>query len=269
MVQRLKNIDITNLTDFFILELYVEKNKTTSIIMFMKKTFKFITLFILCLLSLVVFSGYIKRKSLSNLLKKYPKEMVKTFFKEGILKVKNFNKDNLEYLTYNQENKITYENKVLINPLLNAESQNHNECGGMSSAYVMRFYKNNVTGLSVYSQIKNKNPDGTINPNQLYQYLKTQSDYNIYACKGTIQDLKTVLDCNIPVIVLINCTGGFHYVPVVGYDNEYIYIQDSVPSFRNSKQTSYNRRETYKDFEKLWNVVLPKSDHLMYIITKK
>ncbi len=74
---------------------------------------------------------------------------------------------------------------------------------------------------------------------------------------------------NIPVIVLINCPGGWHYVPVVGYDQRFVYIQDSVPSFRNSSDGVRNRKESWKDFEALWNVVLPNSDHLMFVAVKK
>ena len=71
--------------------------------------------------------------------------------------------------------------------------------------------------------------------------------------KGDIKSLKEIVSHNIPVIVLINCEGGWHYVPVVGFDKKYIYLQDSVPKFRNVTGQKYNRKETYKKFEKLWN----------------
>ena len=50
-------------------------------------------------------------------------------------------------------------------------------------------------------------------------------------------------------------------------DQRFVYIQDSVPSFRNSSGAT-NRKESWKDFEALWNVVLPNSDHLMFIAVK-
>ncbi|MBQ7619946.1 MAG: hypothetical protein IJS51_07440, partial [Treponema sp.] len=62
--------------------------------------------------------------------------------------------------------------------------------------------------------------------------------------------------------------GGWHYVPVVGYDQRFVYIQDSVPSFRNSSGAT-NRKESWKDFEALWNVVLPNSDHLIFVAVKE
>lgn len=200
---------------------------------------------------------------LKKILKQYPKEMVEQFYESGMLKTEKYDSSKLGI-----ETKKTVK-EFCISPVPAVDTQYKNECGGMSSAYVMRFYGESVTGASVYSRIKDKNADGTISPRPLKNFWETKTNYDIYVCNGTIADIKEVVSQNIPVIVLINCPGGWHYVPVVGFDSKYIYIQDSVAKFRNVTGQVYNRKETYSAFEKLWDVVLPESDHLMFIVRKK
>lgn len=49
-----------------------------------------------------------------------------------------------------------------------------------------------------------------------------------------------------------------HFVPVVGYDEQYIFIAESLADFVNSNEQYYNRKILVKEFKKLWNTSMLK-----------
>ncbi len=214
-----------------------------------------------CVAALALFASCKEKDPLAEILKRYPKEMVQAFYERGMIEAPAYDQSAIPGGSLDSE-------AFMISPMPAAESQEHNECGAMSSAFVLRFYGENAKGLELYDQIEEKNPDGTINPKPLKNFWDKQRGYKMNVFKGDAAALKNAVSHNIPVIVLINCPGGWHYVPVVGYDQRFVYIQDSVPSFRNSSGAT-NRKESWKDFEALWNVVLPNSARLMFVAVKK
>ena len=215
-----------------------------------------------CAASFALFSSCKKKDSLSKVLKRYPKEVVQAFYERGMIVAPAYDESALPGSRSEAES-------FTISPMPAAESQEHNECGAMSSAFVLRFYGEDAKGLDIYGKIEEKNPDGTINPKPLKNFWDKMLGYKMNVFNGDAAALKSAVSRNIPVIVLINCPGGWHYVPVVGYDQRFVYIQDSVPSFRNASGGVCNRKESWKDFEALWNVVLPNSDHLMFVAVKE
>ena len=212
--------------------------------------------------SFALFASCKKKDSLSKVLKRYPKEVVQAFYERGMIVAPAYDESALPGSRSEAES-------FTISPMPAAESQEHNECGAMSSAFVLRFYGEDAKGLDIYGKIEEKNPDGTINPKPLKNFWDKMLGYKMNVFNGDAAALKSAVSRNIPVIVLINCPGGWHYVPVVGYDQRFVYIQDSVPSFRNSGGGVCNRKESWKDFEALWNVVLPNSDHLMFVAVRE
>ena len=214
-----------------------------------------------CVAALALFASCKEKDPLAEILKRYPKEVIQAFYERGMIEAPAYDQSAIPGGSSGAES-------FMISPMPAAESQEHNECGAMSSAFVLRFYGENAKGLEIYDQIEEKNPDGTINPKPLKNFWDKQRGYKMNVFKGDAAALKNAVSHNIPVIVLINCPGGWHYVPVVGYDQRFVYIQDSVPSFRNSSGAT-NRKESWKDFEALWNVVLPNSDHLMFVAVKE
>ena len=216
---------------------------------------------VVALAALALFASCKEKDPLAEILKRYPKEVVQAFYERGMIEAPAYDQSAIPGGNSDAES-------FMIDPMPAAESQEHNECGAMSSAFVLRFYGENAKGLELYEQIEEKNPDGTINPKPLKNFWDKQRGYKMNVFKGGAAALKNAVSHNIPVIVLINCPGGWHYVPVVGYDQSFVYIQDSVPSFRNSSGAA-NRKESWKDFEALWNVVLPNSDHLMFVAVRK
>ena len=213
-----------------------------------------------CVAALALFASCKEKDPLAEILKRYPKEMVQAFYERGMIEAPAYDQSAIPGGNSGAES-------FMISPMPAAESQEHNECGAMSSAFVLRFYGENAKGLELYDQIEEKNPDGTINPKPLKNFWDKKRGYKMNVFKGDAAALKNAVSHNIPVIVLINCPGGWHYVPVVGYDQSFVYIQDSVPSFRNSSGAT-NRKESWKDFEALWNVVLPNSARLMFVAQK-
>ena len=211
--------------------------------------------------ALALFASCQKKDSLSKVLKRYPKEVVQAFYERGMIEAPAYDQSAIPGACSDAES-------FTISPMPAAESQAHNECGAMASAFVLRFYGEDAKGLELYERIEEKNPDGTINPKPLKNFWDKKSAYKMNVFKGDAAALKNAVSHNIPVIVLINCPGGWHYVPVVGFDQRFVYIQDSVPSFRNSSGGVCNRKESWKDFEALWNVVLPNSEHLMFVAVK-
>ncbi|WP_310225055.1 hypothetical protein [Paenibacillus qinlingensis] len=45
-----------------------------------------------------------------------------------------------------------------------------------------------------------------------------------------------------------------HFVPVVGFDDEYFYLADSLEHTINCNGTRYNRKILVHDFEALWKI---------------
>lgn len=84
------------------------------------------------------------------------------------------------------------------------------------------------------------------------------ASYGIKAeyCAGTIDALKEALCEGNPVIVMIRVRTDrhwLHYVPVVGYDEQYIYLAESMEEYANYREIHYNRRIKINEFRRLWN----------------
>lgn len=132
--------------------------------------------------------------------------------------------------------------------------QKHYECSGYASAYALRSLGEDVNGLELYRSFPNKKADGTVAALFLPKNLKT-AGYKSSLLFGNISDLKYHVSRGVPVIALIrlnNYQPYLHYVPVVGYDNEYIYIADSLSYMVNSDNESYNRKVPIEEFKELW-----------------
>lgn len=94
------------------------------------------------------------------------------------------------------------------------------------------------------------------------------ADYQITLYQSDLARLKTRVAQGDPVIILMGQGGGWqHYATVVGYDEENIYLFDSL------KQTVfdhayYNRSMTTDYFEQLWNNGLPFFERACFAIKK-
>lgn len=136
------------------------------------------------------------------------------------------------------------------------EQQGTNQCGGFASAFVMRHFRQDCSGEDIYNQLDYKLSSGYVLPQAILDYF-TGHQYQITLYQSNLSQLKTRVAQGDPVIILMGQGGSWqHYAVVVGYDEENIYLFDSL------KQTvednpNYNRSMTTAYFEKLWNNGIP------------
>lgn len=134
------------------------------------------------------------------------------------------------------------------------------KCAGFSAAYLLRHYGVEAEGDKLYSGMPNKQKSGTVYPKGICRCLAGYG-YQVTYCMGNLNMLKRELQKGRPVIVMIRCYANkswLHYVPVVGYDEKYIYIAESLPELVNCQKEYYNRRVEIKEFKRLWNTAMLK-----------
>ncbi|MBO4385911.1 MAG: C39 family peptidase [Treponema sp.] len=149
-------------------------------------------------------------------------------------------------------------NEYLIKSPNYFEYQANKECAGFSAAYVLRSLGIEAKGMDIYNQIEIKNPDGTVNPTEIYKIFESRnidgdSKYNL-----GLDELKKDLKKGTPVIVLVklNPTSKYyHYLTLVGYSEDELYFAESVRAEVNVKNKKhYNRKVSNEDFIKMWEV---------------
>lgn len=158
---------------------------------------------------------------------------------------------------------------MLSKPDLIPDTQRGFECSACSMAFLMRWYGEEADGIKMFhaEDYPCKFELGAY-PKVFKTYLEPKG-YKVKYYTGTLNDIKNCLSKGNPVIVLLIYPKNIlHYAPVVGYDEKFIYLQDSVPKFRTNNEKEYNERRTYSEFLKLWNVPLDYSKHLFITVEK-
>ncbi|MDO5520957.1 MAG: C39 family peptidase [bacterium] len=159
-------------------------------------------------------------------------------------------------------------NNYMIKAENTIDYQPHYECSGYSSAYVLRSLGKKADGMEVYEQISNKNPDGTVPVETLVTFLREQG-YKATEKSGTVWNLKNEVSKGVPVIVFVRTypdAANYHYLPIVGYDEEYFYAADSLSNMKNADEQYYNRKISIADFENMWTTGITKDN--TYIIMR-
>ena len=150
--------------------------------------------------------------------------------------------------------------EVVITKANRIDLQNGYQCAAFSSAYILRHWDIEEHGDNLYEVIPNKKKDGRVYPRGILNLL-SQYGFNVKYCAGNIAALKNEVSRGNPVIVMIRIQTDknyLHFVPVVGYDEQYIFIAESLADFVNSNEQYYNRKILVKEFKKLWNTSMPK-----------
>ena len=137
------------------------------------------------------------------------------------------------------------------------EKQGEVECAAFSSAYVLRHFGMQAEGFELYDKIpdKFKMTGGTVYPKGV-QYCLASHGVKSQYCRGNLRILKEEIAKGVPVIVMMKIRedkNWLHYVPVVGYDNENIYIAESYAPLVNCDEKLYNRKVEAKSFGRLWD----------------
>lgn len=151
------------------------------------------------------------------------------------------------------------------------------ECSAFSSAYVLRHFGESADGMKLYENFPEKMADGGVMPQGILTLFESRGYVAEYCQDGTIDDLKAEVSKGVPVIVFIHVSEPYtnphytHYVPMVGYDDDYIYLAESLSYLANCKdetEVPYNRKVEISKFEKLWSNIDGMWDHPYYVIAQ-
>lgn len=151
-----------------------------------------------------------------------------------------------------------YPSNYLIQQNNRIDLQKNTECAAFSTAYLLRHFGIEAEGESLYTHFPCKTRAGNVYPKGIRKILREKGFKTSYY-KGDIHTLKYEVSKGTPVIVFIKVQKGLnnlHFVPVVGYDKEYIYLSESLGHLVNydDDNKKYNRKVPIKEFQKLWNV---------------
>ena len=160
-----------------------------------------------------------------------------------------------------------YDSKFLIPAKSYFEKQEKNQCGGYSTAYVLRCLNEEATGKEIYTQFKHTFKNGYVLPQSLIQTFKKYG-YKAKIRKGNIETLKARASAGVPVIVIIGDGMKWqHYVSVVGYDEGNILLYDS--NYDTNNASGYNRVLSNSEFNKLWENGIPFFEKSYFVIYDK
>lgn len=151
-------------------------------------------------------------------------------------------------------------NKFTIEKENRIDIQSGYKCSAFSSAYVLRHWDISADGNELYDIMPNKMKDGYVYPKGI-QNLLPKYGFKVKYCTGNINALKNEVSKGNPVIVMMRIRADknwLHYVPVVGYDEDNIFIAESLEELVNCDEKYYNRKIKIDEFKKLWNTGMVK-----------
>lgn len=153
------------------------------------------------------------------------------------------------------------------------DMQQNLECSAYSAAYLLRHFGMDASGVELYQKITGRRKDGTVYPKGVRKLL-AHYGLDVKYCIGNLNALKNEVSRGTPVIVLIRTRPNknwLHFVPVVGYDEDSVFIADSLAELANCDEKYYNRKVGTEDFLKLWNtsmLKMPLYRNTFFIIRK-
>ncbi|WP_339212273.1 cysteine peptidase family C39 domain-containing protein [Solibacillus sp. FSL W8-0372] len=161
--------------------------------------------------------------------------------------------------------KKAYPANYLIQQNNRIDFQKNTECAAFSTAYILRHFGMEADGEALYTHFPSKTMAGNVYPKGIRTVLRKKGFKTNYY-KGNIDTLKYEVSKGTPVIAFIKVHKDFnnlHFVPVVGYDKEYIYLSESLKHLVNSEgeHKSYNRKVPIEEFKKLWDI---KRMHMLF-----
>lgn len=152
------------------------------------------------------------------------------------------------------------------------------ECSAFASAYLLRHYGEEASGLELFENFPGKISDGSgVYPQGIVTFF-TERGYNAeFTSADSVDDLKALISKGDPVIVFIHADEPYtnphytHYVPVIGYDEDSIYFAESLDYKANCMEEEglpYNRKTPIDEFERLWQNVEGMYDKPYFLISE-
>ena len=148
-----------------------------------------------------------------------------------------------------------YKREFMLKTPNRFDYQTGTECSGFSSAYVLRSFGIEADGREFYARIWHKLPGGAVLPGVLRKEI-IRCGLKVRYVKGNLETLKADLSEGKRIIVFIRTRTDkrwLHYVPIVGYDEDNVYIAESMNSLVNCEGAHSNRRLSNEDFLKFWD----------------
>lgn len=127
--------------------------------------------------------------------------------------------------------------------------QTDGKCAAYAAAYLLRHFGEDADGEALFPELKR--PLGFTPASSIAEVL-TRHGHPARACRGSIDTLKQRLAEGQPVIVFLRIPGDTHYAVVVGYDEQHVYLADSLAENANAADARYNRVLETAAFEAVW-----------------
>lgn len=140
--------------------------------------------------------------------------------------------------------------------------QTDGKCAAYASAYLLRRLGENLSGEELAPEIDRI--FGFVPANSIASVFEKRG-YKAEARHGSVDTLKQRLTSGNPIIVFIRIPGDTHYAVVVGYDEQNIYLADSLEANANATDSRYNRALTTEKFETVWKngTILPDNVYIV------
>lgn len=159
-----------------------------------------------------------------------------------------------EFFCASEENRIDY--------------QTDGKCAAYAAAYLLRHFGDDTDGEALVPELKRTL--GFVSANSIVDVFERHG-YPAKACHGSVDTLKHRLTEGNPIIVFIRIPGDTHYAVVVGYDEQRIYLADSLAENANASDARYNRVLTTEDFEAVWKTgtLLPDNIYITFLASER
>ena len=155
-----------------------------------------------------------------------------------------------EFFCTSSENRIDY--------------QTDGKCAAYAAAYLLRHFGENADGETLFPELKRTL--GFFSANSIVDVF-AQHGYQAKARHGSVDTLKQRLTEGNPIIVFIRIPGDTHYAVIIGYDEQHIYLVDSLAENTNASDARYNRVLTAEDFEAVWKTGTLLPDNIYIVVT--
>ena len=154
-----------------------------------------------------------------------------------------------EFFCASSENRIDY--------------QTNGKCAAYAAAYLLRGFGEDTDGEVLFPELKRTL--GFVSANSIVDVFEWHG-YQAKACHGSVDTLKQRLTEGNPIIVFIRIPGDTHYAVVVGYDEQHVYLVDSLAENANASDARYNRVLTTENFEAVWKTgtLLPDNIYITF-----
>lgn len=140
------------------------------------------------------------------------------------------------------------------------------KCAAYAAAYLLRHFGEKANGEELYSELKR--PFGFVPANSVADVFNRRG-YRSEACYGSVDTLKQRLTAGNPIIVFVRIPSDTHYAVVVGYDEQNIYLADSLAENKNASDARYNRVLTTEEFKKIWKNGTPLPDNIYIVVENR